>query len=413
MPEIGFLIHYKKGFFMPVITDIQTISETIGDIINFAETSDKTKEDFEEYLKTIGAKDVSPSKLQALCIPYITERIIFKENKTVPELYIEDNPNLTDLEKEITIGLNNSVSSIFEIKKRLNNGFVMYNFVNEKTYTVVPLVKMTNLREVCPSQYALVRIFKFKDTYFMLEISNVIPSYEKESVLNFAVAKIVEKPEDLYFDNEEKFKEVKTYVEKSVNDFKEFFGKNEVITTNKQIDNLVDLFDKYQKTGEQNLKSEIDSYIETLPELKYMNISEFSNSYDTFMQKSLQGFSSHVEIYDVCYTFDEELGVYIIPFWATLCKIFTSDNYKEIENYKDCVMNFIKNDKIPPSFLYKLAEKTGSKEGFEARLQEIIEEKTSIEEIVKKYKGEYLKKTIFSSANALYCSKTFASIVEK
>ena len=40
---------------MPVITEIQTISETIGDIVNFVQNSEKTKDDFEEYLKTIGA----------------------------------------------------------------------------------------------------------------------------------------------------------------------------------------------------------------------------------------------------------------------------------------------------------------------------------------------------------------------
>ena len=205
---------------MPVITEIQTISETIGNIIYFVQTSEKTKEDFNEYIKTIGAGNVLPSQLQALCIPYITERTVFSENKTIPELYIDENKNLTELEKEITLGLNNSISSVFEIKKRLNNGFVIYNLVNEKTYTAIPLVKMTALKEVCPSQYALIRIFKFKETYFILEISNVIPSYEKETVMNYAVAKIIEEPESLYYDNEEKFLEVKNYVEKAIKDFK-------------------------------------------------------------------------------------------------------------------------------------------------------------------------------------------------
>lgn len=398
---------------MPVITDIQTISETISKIIDFVETNEKTKEDFEEYIKTMGAANLSQTKMQALCIPYITERVIYKENKSIPEIYLDENPTINELEKEIIMGLNESISSIFEIKKRLNNGFIMDNLVNEKTYTTIPLVKMTQLREVCPSQYALVRIFKLKDTYYMLEISDIIPSYEKENVMNFAVAKIIEKPEDLYFDNEEKFEEVKNQVTKSIQDFNTFFGTNEIITTSEKIDDLVNLFDNYQKTNDENLKEEISQHIEQPKAYGYKDIADFSNSYDTFMEKSLQGFSSHKDKYDIGYIADENLGIYIIPFWATLCEIFKSDNYTNIENYQECVKKFIQNDKIPPSLLLKLKEKASSKEAFEKRLQEITQENLSLKEFIQKYKGEYLKKTIFSSTNALNCSKIFAKVVEK
>ena len=400
---------------MPVITEIQTISETIGNIINFVQNSEKTKEDFEEYIKTIGAGNISSSQLQALCIPYITERTIFSENKTVPELYTENN-DLTEIEKEIAFGLNNSVSSVFEIKKRLNNGFVIYNLVNEKTYTVIPLVKMNQLKEVCPSQYALIRIFKFRESYFMLEISNIIPSYEKENVMNYAVAKIIEEPESLYYDNEEKFLEVENNVKKSIKDFKTFFETDEVITTNKKIDSLVELFDRYQKTEDENLKKEISLLIENPDTLKYMVIKVIFTLYKTFytfLQNSLEGFSSHSEIYDVAYIADEKLGIYIIPFWKTLCEIFSSDDYTKIENYKNCVEDFMKNDKIPPSFIERLIKKSKSKTTFENRLQEITENKMTVEDYIKKYKSDYLKNTIYSSANVLCCSKTFMKAVEK
>ena len=126
----------------------------------------------------------------------------------------------------------------------------------------------------------------------------------------------------------------------------------------------------------------------------------------------MEGFSSHSETYDVGYICDEKSGIYIIPFWGTVCKIFTSDNYKEIENYKECVEEFIQNDKIPPSIIEKLASKTKSTEFFEKRLQEITGENISIIDTIKKYKSEYMKKIIFSSANVLYCSKTFAEVVK-
>ena len=394
---------------MPIVIDIQTISNTISNIIEFVQTNEKIKADFEEYIKTIGALNLSPAQMQVLSIPYISERIIFDENKTIPELYIEENPDLNELEKEVVNGLNNTISSIFEIKKRLKNGFELYNFVNEKSYTVIPLVKMTQLSEVFPGQFALIRIFKFKNDYYMLEISDLIPSYEKDYAMNVAVAKIIEKPEDLYADNEEKFLEVKNYVEKSVKCFKEFFGTDEIITTNKNIDNLIELFDSYLENEDVQLKNKIPELIEEPSDLKYFKVREFSNTYENFLQKSLGGFSSHEEIYDVGYLC-EETGIYIIPFWATLCKIFTADNYTEIENYKECVESFIKNDKIPPSILKRL--QTRASRNFEKRLNDITGETLSFEEFIKKYKNEYLKKTIFSSSNVLFCSKTFQYILE-
>ena len=395
---------------MPIVTDIQTISNTIGNIINFVQENEKIKEDFSEYLSTIGAKGATPKQMQGLSIPYIAERIVFDENKTVPELYIQENKNLNEIEKEVVNSLDNSISSIFEIKKRLKNGFELYNYVNEKTYTVIPLVKMTQLSEVFPGQYALIRIFKFKNDYYMLEISDLIPSYEKNYAMNIAVAKIIEKPEDLYFDNDEKYQEVKTYVEKTVSKFKDFFGTKEIITTNKKIDTLIDLFNSYLETNDIELKKQIPNLIGDVELHKYFEVREFTNSYDNFLQKSIKGFSAHNETYDIGYICDEKLGIFIIPFWATLCEIFTSKDYERIENYKECVETFIKNDKIPPYIIEILNEKSSC--NFEKRLNDILGEDISFEELIKKYKGEFLKKTIFSSVNTLYCSNTFTKAVE-
>jgi deoxyadenosine/deoxycytidine kinase len=74
--------------------------------------------------------------MEKIFLPYIFERNI--NNKTILEIFNEENKD-----KKIVEDLIKAQSSIFEIKKILKNGFELYNLVNEKTYKVLSLTKMT------------------------------------------------------------------------------------------------------------------------------------------------------------------------------------------------------------------------------------------------------------------------------
>ena len=101
--------------------------------------------------------------------------------------------------------------------------------------------------------------------------------------------------------------------------FTDFFGSDEVITTNKFADDIIGLFNDYAEGGE---KVDFQDKIQLPEEYKFFNVREFNNSYDNFIENSLGGFSSHKETYDVGIVFDEELGMYAVPFYGTFNKIF-------------------------------------------------------------------------------------------
>ena len=118
-----------------MLEDLKEINEVIKNLAEFVQTNEKIKPDFEEYLKTIGNMN-----LQSACFTYIFERNI--DNESILDMYSKE--KLSPSEKNIVKALQNSMSSVFEVKRVLQNGFDLYNIINECSYGVISLVKMTS-----------------------------------------------------------------------------------------------------------------------------------------------------------------------------------------------------------------------------------------------------------------------------
>ena len=393
---------------MSVIEKLSVISDTITKVMNFVLTSDIIKPDFDEYIAALSAKNADTSRIQALLIPYIAERRLTKDRKTVIELFLDNTKNITDIEKEILEGLSKSFSSVFEIRRVLSSGFELYGLVDEMPYKVLSLVKMNNYRGITPGQYAVCRIFPFKNEYYLLEISNVISSLNREEVFKYAIAKIIEKPEDAYENNPKKLKQIEDLVMDFGKKFIECFDSNEVITTNQYADNIINLFNAYCDEGTLPNKEDIEANIKQIENNRYFTVSDFKNSYSNFMEKSLEGFASHSSTYDIGIIYDKNLGLFVLPFYQTFCKIFEVEDYKSVQGYKDCIKNFLENDKVPADIIKNIA---GKYPNFMERVNEILETQYNLDSLLDYYKADSVQKKIFSSASVLYASKVFEQIM--
>jgi len=391
---------------MSVIEKFSTISSTISKLFDFLMTSDVVKEDVEEYLKTVSAYSQTAKNLQSILIPYLFERTI--KNKSIFQLYIENTDIKDQTEKEIVKSLENSFESVFEIKKIQKNCFIFNNLLNEKTYEVLPLVKMTNFRNILPNQYVISRIFEFENTFYLIEIANVYASYQKDEVYRFAVAKLLEKPELLYIDNEEKQQTIEKLIVDFKTKFHELFEKDEIISDNVNVDELITLFNDYCDKPNEELKKEVPQYLKEPQDFKFFKVKEFDSQYNDFLENSMGGFSSHSSHYDVGMIFDEKLGLYIIPFWATLKQGFKS-NYKEIENYVDCLKSILENDKVPNTILERLNNEFPN---FMQVVNEILEKEYTFEELIQTYKTDYLTQKIYSPTTVLYSSDLFTKTID-
>lgn len=378
---------------MLILEDLKEINDVIKELAEFIQNDEFVKPDFEEYIRTVNGMN-----LQSACFNYIFERNL--DNKSILTLYLENAKKVPASTKKIVKALMASMSSIFEVKRVLQNGFDLNNIINEKNYSVVSLVKMTSFRGIGAGQYVVARIFKFEKAYYLLEISGVLPSSRKDDALRYSVAKIIQNPELVYFDNPEKQKEIEKNVKEIYDKFIKFFGKDEVVTTNKFADDLIGAFNDFAEGDE---KIDIQDKIQLPETYKFFDVSEFNNSYDNFLENSLGGFSSHKETYDVGIIFDKELGLYAVPFFETFNKVF--ENFESVENAKACVEFFLQNDKFSANIIKRVAE---CHENFMDVVNKLLNANYTLEELLQHYKSRYLENKIFSSTTVLYKSKAFS-----
>lgn len=378
---------------MAILEKITEINEVLKDIFNFTQTNEAVKADFKEYLSTIGAKNISLNQMEKIFLPYIFERKL--NDKYILELYKEEGKY-----KEFANDLLGAQASIFEIKKVLKNGFELYNLVNEKIYTVSALTKMTNFRGIYSGQYIVGRIFKMNGEYFILEISSVLSHSQKAEAYRYAVMKLIQNPSTLYYDNPEKENEIKSTINEMYEKFTKAFGTDIILTTNKHADDIIGAFNEGEDIDLSDKISDIQEY-------KFFHVKELENNYSNFLEKSMGGFASHVETYDVAVIFDKEKGLYAIPFYETFCHIF--EDKDSVENAKQCIEYFLANDSVPNTILERVSNHYPN---FMDIVNEIMGENYTFDVLVKKYKPEYYEKTMYSSATVLFCSNAFSEVFD-
>ena len=378
---------------MAVIEKINEINDVLKDIFNFTQTNEEVKADFDEYLATIGSRNISLNQMEKIFLPYVFERKI--NDKFILEMYQENGKHT-----EIIESLLNAQASIFEIKKILKNGFELYNLVNEKAYNVSSLTKMTNFRGVYSGQYIVGRIFSYKGENYIIEISSVLSHSQKNEAYRFAVMKLIQNPRTLYYDNIEKENEIKSTISDMYQKFIKTFDKDIILTTNKHADDIIGAFNEGTEIDLSDKLSNIETY-------KFFHVKELENNYANFLENSMGGFASHNETYDVAVIFDKEKGLYAIPFYETFCKIFEDKDI--VENAKQCIEYFLANESIPNTILERVSAKYPN---FMETINEFLETNYTFEELLNKYKANYLNYTLYSSATVLFCSNAFSEVFD-
>lgn len=375
------------------------IGLVLEELMNFIQNDEEVKQDFNEYASTMGG--LKHNTLMELAVPYIFERNIPDKNCSVIELYLQKHETLPDEARNLLIALKNPISSIFEIKKNIKNGFELLNLVNEKKYEAIYPFKMTNLRGLGVGQFLVARLFNFENTTYIIDISGALPSTKKSEATRFAVAKIIQEPHLVYQDNPEKEKEIENNVKLMNQKFVEAFGSNMIFTTSNHSDEIVSMFNDYTENG---TPVNLEGKIEEPKEYKYFEVKDYNTNYNNFIENSVTGYYNKQQIYDIAVTFQPDEGLYIVPFYKSLERILTAENYEEIENYDKCIKYFVEAPTISAKILTDINNKYPR---FTEIADKVLDENLSFDEILKKYKD--VKHRVFSHTTILYNSNVFSS----
>lgn len=385
---------------MTVIEKLNDINGVIKELFEFVRDSEETKSDFHEYLSTIGAMNATPAQMEKLFVPYVFERNLGEPPKSVIEIYNEKGKLANP---ELSKSLLTAQYSVFRIEKILKNGFELFNLTNEKKYKVLSLTKMTSFRGVGIGEFIVARIFKYEDEYYLIGIDNMLPATKVKEAIRYAIIKIVQAPWLVYEDNPEKENEIVEDIANMHKKFHKLFKSDEFITTNRFADSVIGILNDEESIEDFDIKEAQ----KPLSQYKYFTIRELNNSYDNFLENSLGGFSSHTELYDVGIVFDEELGLYSIPFYKTFCMIYEDDT--KVDDVKGCVNYFLNNDSISDKIIRRIASKYPN---FMKKINKVLESDYTLDSLISTYKSEFLRRKIYSSTSVLYHSTVFSTSID-
>ena len=381
-----------------VVDRLNALSNEMESLLDFIAKDKELGEDFEICVSENNIKIETQAQLNINLVEYLLDGKM-QDGTRVLDYYVNKNAHKRE---NIVEALKNSTTSVFEIKKVLKNAYETYSLTAEKDFCLIPLVKMVNLRGIAKGDFIRSRVIELDGEFYLLEIYDVISSLNFYRAASEALKCLISDSKCATFNNKEKTDALNISLEEFKNSFNKSFAeydKSGVITLNKQVDDLIEAF---------NAQEDVKKYIVEPDEYKFFDVKEFSNN-DDFVQNAIGGFSRHNCTYDIGMYFDENKGLYIIPFLGTFYKIFeTFDNGEfKIEGAKECIKDFLKNDKVPLSIIELCAKKyTNFLDVINTALDTDFK---STVEIFERFKAQDSQK--FSPVHTLYNSKIFSEIL--
>lgn len=381
-----------------IVESLNLISKTMEDILNFVANDEVLSNDFQQYLEINNIEIETEKDFNNVIIQYMLD-MKMQNGLRVLEYYRRNNHAYD----EIITALKNSVCGVFKVNKVLSNAYETTCLSSDTDMTLIPMVKMTHLKQIGKYDYILSRIIELNGNQYILEIYDIISEFDVYGATTNAIKYMLQNPKIAYYKNETKKNELEKSAKEFYEKFNEYFEKDYVITTNKKVDNLIEIFNNYRLSGE---KANYGEYIEKVSTNKFTKIEEFNCSDNSFMQTAIGGFSTHKETYDIALWVDKKRGLYIIPFFETFLKCFE----EELEGKDECIKEFLTSDKIPPSVIKFAHDKY---ENFFNVINKTL--KTSfanLEEVLFNTKAAYIDSGIFSPVVVLFNSQLFSNILQ-
>lgn len=367
---------------------LDLIQTLIANLINYVENG-RLKTKLQDFIEQDVDNEIdSKEKYIEILYAFIFDQKA-EANMTPLEIYLNETENLPDDQKALLNSWKNSIHSIFQVNKTSKDAFHCYNIVNEKEYQIKTLAKFSVYKQIGTNNYIFCRIVPCDDAYVL--IGNLInfPYTARKEILEMAVMVQRETPIEMFKDNPAKLEAIYEVNAIKFQKFYDFFSSTEVFTTGENLDEIMTAFSAYFEFGEMD-KARIEGKVQKPQELYF----------DTEIAESLQSnknIDTYISVFEKCHdvglVIDQKEGLSILPYYATFTEIFSSDHFKDIKGYKECVQFYLEEESISPAPFVKVitANPVKSVNVFEDVLDQpgfSIQE--DFDELMETYKYDYL-----------------------
>ena len=115
---------------MSVIEKFAAISETLTKLMSFIPDNEEAKKSFDEYFKSVSQDE--NFNHESAWFNFMLEGRVGEEKTPYTQFYLNANLETANEEKEIITAIGSAMTSFFEIKRILKNGFDLKNIINEQ-----------------------------------------------------------------------------------------------------------------------------------------------------------------------------------------------------------------------------------------------------------------------------------------
>ena len=227
---------------MPNLVDNLTlISETMEKVLDFVANDEVLSKDFEEYLQINNLEIETEKQFNNIIIQYMLD-MKMQNGLRVLEYYKRNHPT----DEKIINALLNSFCGVFKVNKITASTFVVNCLTSNVELELVPMVKMSHLKQIGKYDFIEARILEMDDVQYILDIYDVISEFNVYRATTDAIRYMLQNPKSAYYKNIDQKEKLQQSANEFYQKFVECFKSDFVVTTNKKIDKLIEYFNLFR-----------------------------------------------------------------------------------------------------------------------------------------------------------------------
>lgn len=255
----------------------------------------------------------------------------FPDHLTVIDRFVSETYDLSEKEKAIVLRWKDPVAGIFQVKRKLPDGLVAENLINEVEYTIKPTtIPLEFERLTKPGAFFRAKIISVSNKEYIFSGTQEFLNISEKEVLKVVASLQIKHPEFAFRDNEERIRRGFELQKEDRELFIEYFGSDEVLTEGRKLEELMEGFMDYK----------LKKHDKPIPE--------------GYRPPKIKLPKDLVKSNDVGIVFDELSGQHYLVNYGIILNVFQSPDELKIQRYKRDILTYLEDQTISPYVLKKL-----------------------------------------------------------